>query len=152
MKKRGFGFKDALRGICHAVLCERNFRVHIVAILTVIYFASVFGVDWTEKAILAVVIACVMAAELVNTAIEAVVDKLSPEKCTYARIAKDCAAGAVLVLAVGAFFVAIAVFGEVEGWMRIFRYIKEEYIKLIIFALLGTVFIFAKLKDKEKSE
>lgn len=152
MKKRGFGFGYAFRGIWHAICYERNFRVHIVAVLTVVYFGAVFGISKTEWAVIALVMASVLAAELVNTAVEAIVDKVSPEKCSLARIAKDCASGAVLVLAVGAVFVAIAVFGEVEGWMRIFRYIKEEYIKLTIFALLGTAFIFAKLKDKEKSE
>jgi len=147
MKRLGFGFKDAFRGISHSVLCERNFRVHIAAMCTVIYFASVFGIDWLRTAILALTIACVMAAELINTAIEAIVDKLSPEKCQLAQIAKDCSAAAVLVLAVGAVFVAAAVFGDVEGWQRVFIYIKTQYVKLILFAVLVTVFIFIKNKE-----
>ncbi len=147
MRKFGFGFKDAFRGIVHAILCERNFRVHIAAMCAVIYFASVFRVDWHESAILALTIACVMAAELINTAIEAIVDKLSPDKCQLAKIAKDCSAAAVLVLAVAAVFVAIAVFGDVEGWQRVFIYIREQYLKLIMFAVLVTAFIFMKNKE-----
>lgn len=147
MKKYGFGFKDALRGIVHAILCERNFRVHIAAMCTVIYFASVFGVDWQETAILALTIACVMAAELINTAIEAIVDKVSPENCKLAKIAKDCSAAAVLVLAVASIFIAVAIFGDVEGWQRVFVYIRTQYIKLILFVILVTAFIFIKNKE-----
>lgn len=147
MKKFGFGFKDAFRGIAHALFCERNFRVHIAATCTVIYFASVFGVDWLRVAILALTIACVMAAELINTAIEAIVDKVSPENCNLAKIAKDCSAAAVLVLAVAAVFVAVAVFGDVEGWQRVLIYIKTQYARLILFAVLVTAFIFIKNKE-----
>ncbi|MBQ7097172.1 MAG: diacylglycerol kinase [Clostridia bacterium] len=144
MKKRGFGFKNAFCGICHAVRCERNFRVHIVAVLTVIYFGCVFGITKTQWAILALVMGAVPAAELVNTAIEAVVDRLAPEKCVQARIAKDCAAGAVLVLAVFAVIIAGIVFSERAGWVRVWEYIKENYIYLIVFAILSVIFVFAK--------
>ena len=147
MRKFGFGFKDAFRGIVHSVLCERNFRVHIAAMCTVIYFASVFGIDWLRAAVLALIIAGVMAAELINTAIEAIVDKLSPEKCHLAKIAKDCSAAAVLVLAIASIFVAAAVFNDVEGWQRIFIYIKTQYFKLIVFAVLVSLFIFIKNKE-----
>ncbi len=149
MKFRGFGFKDAIRGIVHAVMCERNFRVHIVAVCTVVYFAAVFGVTKTQWAILALVMAAVMAAELVNTAVEAIVDKVSPEKCGLARIAKDCAAGAVLVLAIGAGAVAAVIFSDKGGWLKVWGYIKEYYLYVIVFALLSVIFVFAKTKDKE---
>ncbi len=149
MKRFGFGFKDAFRGIVHAILSERNFRVHIAAMCTVIYFASVFGIDWLRTSILTLTIACVMAAELINTAIEAMVDKISPEKCELAKIAKDCSAAAVLILAIASLFVAGAVFTDVEGWQRVFIYIKTQYLKLILFAVLVTVFIFMKNKENK---
>ena len=148
MKKRGFGFKDAFGGIIHAMLCERNFRVQIVAVLTVVYFGVVFGVSKTEWAVLSLVMGAVMAAELVNTAVEAVVDKVSPEKCSLARIAKDCAAGAVLVLAVTSVVVAGFVFSDTDGWVRVWEYIKEKYLYLIIFAVLSVIFVFAKEKKR----
>lgn len=149
MKFHGFGFKYALRGIAHAVMCERNFRVHIVAVCTVVYFASVFGVTKIEWAILALIMAAVMAAELINTAMEAIVDKLSPERCILARIAKDCAAGSVCVLAIGAVVIAVILFSDKDGWLRVWEYIKGNYIYLIVFALLSSIFVFAKVKDKE---
>ncbi len=149
MKNLGFGFKAAFRGIVHTIHCERNFRVHIAAMLTVIYFSLVYGIDWLRVSVLALTIACVMAAELTNTAIEAIVDKTSPEKCSLAKIAKDCSAAAVLVLAVGAVFVAGAVFSDAEGWQRVFVYIKERYILLILFAILVTGFIFRKNKENK---
>lgn len=134
------------------MLCERNFRVHIVAVLTVAYFGWVFGITKTEWAILVLVMGSVMAAELVNTAIEAIVDKVSPEKCSLARIAKDCASGAVLILAMSAVVVAGFVFSDADGWIRVLDYIKGNYIYLIVFALLSVIFVFAKTKDKEKNE
>lgn len=149
MKRFGFGFKDAFRGIVHAILSERNFRVHIAAMCTVIYFASVFGIDWVKAAILALTIACVMAAELINTAIEAIVDKMSPEKCQLAKIAKDCSAASVFVLAIASVFIAAAAFSDVEGWQRVFIYIKTQYVKLILFAVLAAVFIFMKNKENK---
>ena len=149
MKFRGFGFRYALRGIAHAVMCERNFRVHIVAVCTVVYFATIFGVTKTQWAILVLIMAAVMAAELVNTAVEATVDKVSPEKCVLARIAKDCAAGSVFVLAVGAVVIAVFLFSDKDGWSRVLEYIKGNYIYLIVFALLSGIFVFAKTKDKE---
>lgn len=147
MKNFGFGFKAAFRGIVHSVLCERNFRVHIAAMFTVIYFASVYGIDWLRASVLALTIACVLAAELMNTAVEAIVDKISPEKCNLAKIAKDCSAAAVLIMAIAAVFVAVAVFSDAEGWQRVFVYIKEQYLKLILFAVLVTGFIFIKNKE-----
>ncbi len=149
MKKIGFGFKAAFRGIVHSILCERNFRVHIAAMCTVIYFASVYEIDLLKAAILALTIACVMAAELINTVIETIVDKVSPEKCELAKIAKDCSAAAVLVLAIAAVFIAGAVFCEADGWQRVFIYIKEQYFKLILFAVLVTGFIFMKNKENK---
>ncbi len=151
MKFGGFGFKNAFRGIWFAVKSERNFRVHIVALLTVLYFSHVFGVGRLEGAVLALCVGAVLGAELFNSALEAAVDLVSPEKQKKAGLSKDCAAGAVLVLALVSVLVAVFVFWDARGWQRVFDYVTTEYIKLIIFAVLSTIFIFLKTTDKEKS-
>ena len=148
MKRLGFGFKNALRGIAYAVANERNFRVHIVAMLSVVYFAAVFGIEAWQWAAIIVVVALVMAAELINTAFEKIVDELSPQRSDFARIVKDSAAAAVLVLAVGAVALAVVLFRDAQGWQRIGLYIKDNYGWLIGFAALGTGFIYMKKENK----
>lgn len=150
MKKlcRSFGF--AFCGLVSAVKNERNFRTHLVAMATVIYFSAVYGVEKWEAVCLSAMIALVLAAELFNTAIEAVVDIASPEKNPLARIAKDSAAGAVLVFALASVAVAVFVFSEPQGWKRVFEYIKENYGYVTAFAALGTGFIFFRTKEKKQ--
>lgn len=150
MRKLIRSFKYALCGLFDAILKERNFRIHMVAMATVIYFSSVFGTEKWEAVCLAIIIALVMAAELFNTAVEAVVDICSPEHNVLAKVAKDSAAAAVLVFAVAAVVVAVLVFSERDGWLRVSDYVRSDYGWLIAFAALGTGFIFLKTKDKEK--
>ncbi|BBB92793.1 undecaprenol kinase [Methylomusa anaerophila] len=71
-------------------------RFHLFAAACVILLAWKVGLNSIEYAILAVTIAGVLVAELFNTALEAIVDKVSPEYHPLAKIAKDVAAGAVL--------------------------------------------------------
>lgn len=148
MRRLGFGFKNALRGIAYALVNERNFRVHIVAMLSVIYFAAVFGIQRWQWAAIIVVVALVMAAELINTAFEKIVDELSPQRSVFARIAKDSAAAAVLVLAVGAVALAVVLFWDTNGWHRVWEHIKDNYGWLIAFVALGTGFIYMKKESK----
>ena len=100
----------ARAGLAEAFVGESSFRTHVLA--TVVVFA---GLLWLRPAplwwaILSLTVALVLAAELVNTAIECLADHLHPETHPRIRVVKDCAAAAVLVvslaaLAVGAAFV-----------------------------------------------
>ncbi len=148
MKRWGFGFKDALRGIAYALVNERNFRVHIVAMLSVVYFATVFGIEKWQWAAIIFIVALVMAAELINTAFEKMVDELSPQRSDFARIVKDCGAASVLILAVGAVVLAAILFWDAQGWQRVWTYIKSSYGWLIAFVTLGTGFIYMKKENK----
>jgi undecaprenol kinase len=104
-----FGF--ALEGIAHAFRTQRNFKVHAGITLAVIVAGVVLGISTEQWAILVVTIALVLQAELVNTALEAVVDHVAPEFHALAKIAKDCAAGAVFVCAVAAVIVGLFILG-----------------------------------------
>jgi diacylglycerol kinase (ATP) len=104
-------FRYAFAGIGHATTTQRNFRIHIVISLAVIAAGLLLSITVIEWAILAVTISVVLQAELFNTALEAIVDKVSPEFHALAKVAKDCAAGAVVVTAIGAVVVGIAIFG-----------------------------------------
>jgi len=88
----------ALRGIREAVRHERNLRTHFFVATGVILLAAWLNVSRLEWAVLILCIGNVIAVELLNTAVETVVDLVSPEHHRLAGKAKDIAAGAVLSL------------------------------------------------------
>ena len=107
-------FVYAFNGIKNAILTERNFRIHMTAIFFVLYFAALYGLDSTQYAVLALVLALIPALELVNTAVEKSVDLSTEEHNELAKISKDSSAAAVLVAAFGAIGVAVALFSDIE--------------------------------------
>lgn len=104
-------FRYAFRGIATMLRTERNARIHALATLLVVGFGFALGVDRLEWIALALAVASVWAAEAFNTAIEALCDVVSAEHHPGIERAKDIAAGAVLLTALGAFLVAVLVFG-----------------------------------------
>lgn len=105
---RGFGY--ALAGIAWLVRSQRNARIQLGIGLVAVAVGLWLGLTTIEWAILALTIGLVLAAEAVNTAIEATVDLASPQWHTLARRAKDSAAGAVLLLAVASVVVGMLLF------------------------------------------
>lgn len=103
-------FRYAFAGIFYLISTQRNAQIHcaIAAIATLLGLLLQIGLaEWLA---LAVTITLVIAAEGVNTAIEAVVDLASPQRHPLAKIAKDVAAGTVLITAIGAVVVGLLVF------------------------------------------
>lgn len=114
---RAFGC--AIRGILTAVQTERNMKIHIAAALIVFIAAALLQLDRMSWLFLVLAIALVFIAELTNTAVEAIIDLISPEEHVLARVAKDTAAGAALVAAVFAVVIGILVFYEpVWEWIQ----------------------------------
>jgi len=103
-------FRYALAGAEHALRTQRNIWVHLGIGLLVIGLAIGLRVDRIEMAVLVLTIAFVIAAEMFNTAIEEVVNLAKPEHHPLAGLAKNVAAGAVLVAALGATAVGILIF------------------------------------------
>ncbi|RMG73606.1 MAG: phosphatase PAP2 family protein [Nitrospirae bacterium] len=91
----------AIEGVLHAAKTERHLRYHFYAASAVLILSFLLGVSRAEFLLISIMAVIVICAELLNTAIEHVVDLLSPEKNELARLAKDIAAGAVLVTAFG---------------------------------------------------
>ncbi|MGH2619477.1 MAG: diacylglycerol kinase family protein [Anaerolineales bacterium] len=105
MRTRGSlvsSFRNALSGLNGMLRTQRNARIHLAITLAVIGLAAWLRLSATDWALLAVTAALVWTAELINTALEAVVDLASPGRQPSARLAKDLSAAAVLVAAVGA--------------------------------------------------
>jgi diacylglycerol kinase (ATP) len=92
----------AIEGVLWAVKTQRHMLVHLLAAVAVLLVSLVLGLTLLEFALLALAIVLVLFAELLNTALEVVVDLVSPEFHPLARRAKDVAAGAVLVASIGA--------------------------------------------------
>ena len=103
-------FAYALIGIGSAVKSERNMRIHLVAAIAAVLLGAWLGLDGREWASIVICCALVMSLECLNTAVEAVVDLASPDIHPLAKKAKDCAAGAVLLAAIGAAIVGCIIF------------------------------------------
>lgn len=103
-------FRFAFAGIARTVRFERNMRIHLCVAALAIVLGAVLRIEAWAWCAVVICIAAVLAAECFNTALEAAVDLATEEVQPLARIAKDCAAGAVAVLAVGSVVVALIVF------------------------------------------
>ncbi len=103
-------FKYAFKGIATGIKEETNMKIHILIMLIVIILGLFFNISKTEWIICIILFTIVIASELFNTAIETVVDMITLEKNEKARIAKDVAAGGVLVVCIGAAFIGICIF------------------------------------------
>jgi len=101
----------ALSGIALAVRKERNMRIHLIATAVVVLLALWIGLRPVEWAVLLALFGLVIGLELVNTAVERVVDLVSPERKPLAKEAKDAAAGGVLAAALFAAAVGLILLG-----------------------------------------
>lgn len=99
-------FRVALSGIRAAFASERSFRTQLLGAAVALAALAWLRPPLVWIALVVVMIALVLAAELINTALEHLLDGLHPGEAEFARVAKDCAAAAVLVLS----FAAVAVF------------------------------------------
>lgn len=110
MKRLLNSFKYAFNGLISLYQTGGNIRIHFSAALIVILFAYIFNVSAIEWTILLICIGVVISAEAMNTSIEKLTDKVSPDFNKEAGKIKDIAAGAVLVLAIMAAIIAIIIF------------------------------------------
>ena len=110
MRKRIQSFGYAFRGIKSVFLSEANMKIHIFITVLVVICGVVFTISITEWMFCLVCIAIVTGAEMINTAIENVVDLASPEQHPLAGKAKDIAAGAVLLCAIISVIIGLIIF------------------------------------------
>ncbi len=100
-------FKYAWAGISYAFITQRNFRIHTAMTAVAISVGLLLHINAVGMAIVALTCALVMVLELLNTALESVVDlTVGQSYHELAKIAKDCAAGAVMISALAALLVA----------------------------------------------
>lgn len=114
---RSFGY--AYAGWRFLIQNEHNARIHAVMTLIIMAMAAWLRVSRIEWAILVVTMGGVWLSELLNTAIEAVVNMTSPDPHPLAKVAKDTAAGAVMAAALAALIVGLLILGP-PLWARLF--------------------------------
>ena len=103
-------FQHAFCGILTSFVIGRNIKVHYTAALAAVLSGLSFGISKVELLIILLISAQVICLEMVNTAIERTVDLVTSEYHIYAKIAKDVAAGAVLVAAIFATIIGGIIF------------------------------------------
>ncbi len=104
-------FIHAWNGMIYAFQTQRNARVHVALALVALTLGVALHLSAMEFAVIILAIVAVIAAEMINTVAEAIVDLVTDTYHPLAKIAKDVAAGAVLWSAIGAVVVGIVIFG-----------------------------------------
>lgn len=117
-------FRYALDGIVHSVIGERNLRIDFGGMIAVFVAAVALHLDLQSWLWLIAAAAAVLSAELMNTGMERAVDLVTSEYRPLAKLAKDAAAGAVLVTAIGAAVIGVLVFYHVlaDGVPKVVRW------------------------------
>ena len=113
-------FRYAAEGIWTAFLHERVFTIELLVAIVVAIAGVVFKVSRIEGAVLTICIMLVLSAECLNSALERMVDLVTPEYHPLAKQIKDLAAGAVLITAVGSVIIGLQIFGpKVLSWIGV---------------------------------
>ncbi|MDD3899239.1 MAG: diacylglycerol kinase family protein [Syntrophomonadaceae bacterium] len=105
-------FSCAIAGLIYCIKNEKNMKIHILATILVVIVALVVGLNPIEWGLLILTVFMVLVAETINTAVEKTVDLVTAEYHPLARLAKNLAAGAVLLAAIGSLLMAVVIFGS----------------------------------------
>lgn len=103
-------FRYAVEGIVHVFRTQKHMRFHFLTLVLVLILGMLYRLQRAEMAVLFVVVSGVLIAEMFNTAIESVVDMVTQAYHPLAKLAKDIAAGAVLIAAINAVVVGGVLF------------------------------------------
>lgn len=152
MKKFLKSFSYAFNGVRKAVRTERNMRFHMVAAFYVIIAAAVTKIPKLEWFVILFCFALVMGFELMNTALENLCDAAHPEKSSKIALAKDAAAGAVLVSAFISAVIGILIFFDAESLKNAGEFIKNNIVLTVIIActLVPAVIFISGRKKNDK--
>ena len=155
------GFKYAFKGIFYALHTQKNMRFHATIMAFMFFFLlryDFFEISRGQFAVLALTCGIVLSLEFMNSSIEAVVDLVSPEYNRLAGIAKDTAAGAVLMSAIAAVVVGLIIMLQPKAFSAMGYYYAEhvgELIAVIIAIILAIIWILfprKNVKDNAKEK
>jgi diacylglycerol kinase (ATP) len=141
-------FNYAFQGVIHAVRTQRNMRIHLLAAVAVLIAAIAIGVTRMELIVLIVAIAFVLITEMINSALEGAIDVATTSFDPLAKLAKDMAAGAVLIATMTALAVGFLVFNEhiANPSTHLLDRIKNESVYVTLVALIVTILLVIATK------
>ena len=111
IRKLASSFRHAWDGVAAVALRQHNARIHLAAAAAAVAAGVAFRISGVEWCLVVLAVAAVWSAEAMNTALEALADAVAPDPSPAVGHAKDIAAGAVLLTALGAAVVGTIVFG-----------------------------------------
>jgi diacylglycerol kinase (ATP) len=141
-------FNFAIEGVIHVLRTQRNMRLHFAAAIAVIVVAVAVGASKIELGVLLISIAFVLVAEMINTAIEGAIDAATTAFDPMAKLAKDIAAGAVLIASVNAVAVGYLVFAgkAADKTADVLDRVRSAPAQITLVALVLTVIIVIATK------
>jgi diacylglycerol kinase (ATP) len=141
-------FNFAIEGVIHVLRTQRNMRIHFGAAVVVIVVSVAVGVSKIELIVLLLSIAFVLIAEMINTAIEGTIDAATTSFDPMAKLAKDIAAGAVLIASVNAVAVGYLVFAgkAADKTANVLDRVRNAPAEISLVALVLTVIIVIATK------
>jgi diacylglycerol kinase (ATP) len=141
-------FNYAIEGVVHVLRTQRNMRIHFGLAVAVLAVAIAVGVSKLELIALLIAIAFVLVAEMINTAVEGVIDVSTTAFDPMAKLAKDIAAGAVLIAAVNAVAIGYLVFAgkAADKTARVLDRVRDAPAQITVSALVITVIVVIATK------
>jgi diacylglycerol kinase (ATP) len=141
-------FNFAFEGIIHVLRTQRNLRIHFAIAFAVLILALIVDVTKMELIALLISVTFVLIAEMLNTAVEAAIDIATTSFDPMAKLAKDIAAGAVLIAAINALAVGYIVFsGKVaDRSSNLLDRLRHEPAELTLVALVLTILVVIATK------
>jgi diacylglycerol kinase (ATP) len=141
-------FNYAIEGVIHVLRTQRNMRIHFAVAVAVIVISVAVGVSKMELIVLLLSIAFVLITEMINTAIEGTIDAATTSFDPMAKLAKDIAAGAVLIASVNAVAVGYLVFAgkAADKTAEVLDRVRNAPAEISLVALVLTVIIVIATK------
>ena len=141
-------FNYAIEGVIHVLRTQRNMRIHFAIAVAVLVIAVAVGVSRLELIALLLSITFVLVAEMINTAVEGTIDAATTSFDPMAKLAKDIAAGAVLIAAVNAVAVGYLVFAgkAADKSADVLDRLRDAPAQVTLIALVLTVIIVIATK------
>jgi diacylglycerol kinase (ATP) len=143
-------FRFAVEGIVHVFRTQRHMRFHFYTVVLVLALGLLFRLGRIEMSILLLVVSGVLITEMVNTAVESVVDMVTQAYHPLAKLAKDIAAGAVLIASIVAAVVGLILFcGDKQvGRLRIEMMSNEPHQPVMVFITVFLLILIVVLVSK----
>jgi diacylglycerol kinase (ATP) len=141
-------FNFAIEGVVHVLRTQRNMRIHFAIAVAVLIIAVAAGVSRLELIVLLLSIAFVLVAEMINTAVEGTIDAATTSFDPMAKLAKDIAAGAVLIASINAVAVGYLVFAgkAADKSANVLDKVRNAPAQITLIALVITVLVVIATK------